>query len=101
VRRVYLGVTGQSAPVPRGRALALRLDITGGVYVREVLPGSPAAAAGILPGDLVIALNDGLVRNIDDVHRGLTPVSPGETLTLRVVRGSDVLDLRAAAEEAP
>jgi S1-C subfamily serine protease len=35
VRRVYLGVTGQTVPVPRGRAMALKLDLTGGVFVRE------------------------------------------------------------------
>lgn len=44
-------------PVPGQGATGITLDIAGEILVREVAPGSPAALAGIIPGDIILAVN--------------------------------------------
>ena len=43
--------------------------IVGQVLVKEVAPNSPAAMAGIEPGDMLVSLNEKPVQNISDLHR--------------------------------
>jgi S1-C subfamily serine protease len=100
VRRVYLGIVGQPQPLPRARARALRLVEESAVRVREVAPDSPAAAAGVLPGDLLLAVNDGPTPTIDDVYRRLAGVVVGQAVPLRVLRGGETREFTAIAEEA-
>ena len=100
VRRVYLGIAGQTIPIPRARALALRLTGETGVNVREVAADSPAGRAGMRSGDLLVAVNGAPVGNVDDVHRRLAAVAVGEEVRITVMRGGQLLDLTAMAEEA-
>jgi S1-C subfamily serine protease len=100
VRRVYLGMTGQTVPLPRAQVLSLRLPNRSAVYAREVAAGSPAAAAGISAGDLLISVNGQAVENVDEVHRRLAPVTVGERFKVSVLRGMQVVELEAIAEEA-
>lgn len=100
VRRVYLGLTGENVPIPRAHALANRLESGTAVYVREVLPGSPAERGGLGKGDLLLSINGEPTRNLDEVHRRLTTMAAGQEVTLRVLRGTQVVELRMVAEEA-
>lgn len=100
VRRVYLGLTGQMVPLPRAQVLALKLQGSTAVLVREVVAGSPAACAGIRPHDLVLTLDGHRIGTLDDVHRRLTGLSAGQKITVQVLRGTQVVDLEAVAEEA-
>src|SRR5437899_3157013 len=54
VRRGYLGIAGGSQPLPV--AAAERLGRKGGIGVMEIVEGSPAARAGLTPGDLIVAV---------------------------------------------
>jgi regulator of sigma E protease len=65
---------------------------TGDVLVEEIAPNSPAEAAGIEAGDIILSLNDEPVHNISDLHR-YTSLNLGKEVNL-VVRHSD-----AAVEE--
>jgi S1-C subfamily serine protease len=78
-------------------AIASQLGLRG-VLVREVLDGSPAAAAGILPtredqkgraipGDLIVAVNDQPVRSTVDLFRALDQFPAGASVTVTVRRG--------------
>jgi serine protease Do len=58
-------------------------DVKGGAVVRNVAPGSPAAAAGLRPGDVVIEADRKPVSGPDDVRRAL---AGGKTVLLVVVR---------------
>ncbi len=55
------------------------------VMVKEVAPGSPAAMAGIEPGDKIISLNEKPLRNINDLHRYLS-LNLGEETSLTIQR---------------
>lgn len=91
VRRRQLGISGTVTPLPR--ALVRKLDIVGahGVEVIDVVPKSPAAAAGLEAGDLIVALADRVVETIDDIHRLLTIASPDQDVPLTVIRDGELV----------
>jgi serine protease Do len=84
VRRAYLGLAGGSRPLPP--RLAATLGRRTAVEVVEVVEGSPAAAGGLRPEDLIVAIDGGEVRGVDDIQRLLTAERIGDTVTATVVR---------------
>ena len=65
-----------------------------GLLVRGVLDDSPAAAAGLARGDLLIAAGDTPLTSADDLFEALDAAT--DTLTLRVLRGTEERDVEAA-----
>src|SRR5213596_1595443 len=55
IRRSYIGVAGQTAPIPRAFARANQLAVSSGILVASVEAGSPAATAGVQDGDVILA----------------------------------------------
>jgi predicted metalloprotease with PDZ domain len=70
-------------------------DSSGAIVVRRVVPDSPAAAAGVKEGDVLLALGDVAVDNPDfgRAYRARFNRSEGDSLPIRVVRGTDTLTL--------
>ena len=85
VRRAWIGIAGGTRPLPPRVAAAVGRER--GVEVVEVSDGSPAAAAGLRPEDLVVAIDGVPVRGVDDMHRLLTGERIGRKAELAVVRG--------------
>jgi Do/DeqQ family serine protease len=83
--------------VKRGRLGISMEDVAGaaGARVAEVQPGSPAAQAGMKPGDVVTALNGRPVRGAAELRARLGVVPVGETVDLRVQRGNAQRTLKA------
>ena len=71
IRRGYVGVAGQNVPIPRGIARANQIAVSSGVFIVSVEEHSPAAAAGLRDGDVIIGCADEAVSGIDDLHRHL------------------------------
>jgi S1-C subfamily serine protease len=69
------------------------------VEVVEVVPGSPAARAGIRPEDLIVAVDGDAVRGVDDLQRLMTAERIGTPVSLAVVRGSAALELELVPRE--
>jgi len=99
VRRGYLGLAGQVRPLPKRLARRLQLAVDTGVQVMQVESGTPAARAGLLPGDVIVAIDGKPVRNVDEVHRLLDAGSIGRKLPVRAVRGNEVVDLEVTPAE--
>lgn len=84
VRRPFLGISATVIPIPRYLVRELDLLAAQAVQVMAVAPRAPAAAAGIVPGDLIVAINDRIITSVDDLHRVLSglPIDRRHTLTL-------------------
>ena len=96
-RRAYLGIAGGTRPLPP--RLARELGRRAGVEVVEVVPGSPAASAGLRAEDLIVAVDGELVEKVDDVQRLMVGDRIGETVALDVLREGRRIELRLVPVE--
>jgi serine protease Do len=85
--RRRLGVALAPGHVARRLRSAVGLEPRDGVLVREVLEGSPAASAGLRPGDLIVAAGGRPVESIDGLLAAVDSVDDTGTISLSVVRG--------------
>ncbi|OFW19658.1 MAG: serine protease [Acidobacteria bacterium RIFCSPLOWO2_02_FULL_65_29] len=88
VRRSYIGVTGQSVPLPRRLARVHQLAASSGVLAAAVEKGSPAEKAGLRAGDMILSLGDRRVGGVDDLLRILTADRIGSSMPMTVLRGT-------------
>jgi S1-C subfamily serine protease len=86
VRRAYIGVAGQTAPVSRRHAVTAGVDNKMGALMAQIEPDGPAARAGLLPGDVVIKLDGVGINGVDDLIRILDRDRIGRTLAMDVLR---------------
>lgn len=87
--RVRLGVALAPPHAARRLRAAVGLDERDGLLVRAVEEGSLASAAGIRPGDLLVAAAGAQVSRLDDLLAALDAVAAGGTLDVTVVRGTE------------
>jgi S1-C subfamily serine protease len=93
VRRAWLGVAG--LPVPLPPALAERLDQRRGLRLVEVVPGSPAAQAGLYLGDVMLTAGGKPVQGVQDVQRLMLGRAIGTRLQITVLRRNALVDVVA------
>lgn len=63
-----------------------------GIYVTEVIAGSNACKHGVLPGDILVAVEDTPVSDIATLQQLLSDCEPGDTITVTFVRrGQDIV----------
>src|SRR5712675_1377380 len=86
VRRAYIGVSGQTAPIPRRHAVVAGVENKMGALLAQIEPDGPAAQAGLLPGDVVIKLDGVEVNGVDDLTRALDRDRIDRTLEMDVLR---------------
>src|ERR1700758_5450137 len=86
VRRAYIGVAGQTAPIPRRHAVVAGVENKMGALLMQIEQGGPAAQAGLLPGDVVIRLDGTDINGVDDLIRVLDRDRIGKTLAMDVLR---------------
>jgi serine protease Do len=99
VRRAYLGVVGSPAPVPA--AVADRHGRRNGLRLVEVISGSPAAEAGLRPGDLVLDVGRHPVEDAQGIQRQLFGEAIGVPLPVTVLRNGAMVDVVAVPSELP
>src|SRR5262245_1509693 len=86
----------QAAPAAEAEAKdRLGVTVDPGVVVAEVLPGSPAAAAGLARGDVISAVNGLVVLSGAELRDRLQLAADGEEVTLRVTRAAVPADFKA------
>lgn len=93
IERVTLGVALAAPHVAARLRKAVGLPERDGLLVRGVVDGSPAAAAGIQEGDLLVKAGPADMgadlTTPDDLFAALAAVEPGGTLTIGIIRGAD------------
>jgi S1-C subfamily serine protease len=93
VRRSYIGVGGQNVPLQRRVVRFHKLEAETAVMATHVDPNSPAASAGVQPGDYVVEFDGQAISAIDDLHRLLTEDRVGTPAAMTVLRGVEKLSL--------
>ena len=95
----YLGV--QTVEITRENFAKFGLREVRGVVVEKVIDGSPAAAAGIQPGDVIVAFNGEPVTSSRKLTRLLSEVSPDHTAKIVVVRGGSEREVPVTVAKRP
>jgi S1-C subfamily serine protease len=89
VRRAHIGIAAETVPLPRRIGLA-----TGAgrrtIRISEVMSGGPAAAAGLLAGDLLLSLDGMAIEGADDLIRLLGAERIGRDTVVAILRGGAV-----------
>jgi S1-C subfamily serine protease len=86
VRRAVLGVSAQTASIPRRLVHDHALPYAEGVLISEIHAKSSADAAGLQRGDILIDFGGTPIRSIDVLHRELTGDRIGQPIPIRVLR---------------
>jgi S1-C subfamily serine protease len=86
VRRAYIGVAGQTAPIPRRHAVVAGVENKMGALLAQIEADGPAAKAGLLPGDVVIKLDGVDINGVDDLIRALDRDRIERTVEMDVLR---------------
>ena len=97
VRRAYLGVVGGTRPLPP--SVAHDLGRGKALEVVQLLDGTPAAKAGVRPGDLIVAVDGRPIESVADLQRVLVGELVGRGVSLWIARGDRLLDLPLTATE--
>jgi S1-C subfamily serine protease len=93
VRRGYLGIGAQTAPIATRLARNHGLTQPTGAFVTLVESDGPAAAAGLRDGDIIVELGGRSIGGVDDLHRVLTEEADGRAVEAKVLRGVSLLRL--------
>jgi S1-C subfamily serine protease len=101
VRRAWLGITAQAAPLGRPTVVRHRLAADRAVRVVEVAPGSPAERAGLRSGDVIVALDGAPIDSADDLQRALGAGRIGIPVPIEALRDGERLRLLVTPAETP
>jgi S1-C subfamily serine protease len=97
VRRAYLGVVG--GPRPLSKPLARDLGRAKGLQVVQLLDRSPAATAGVRPGDVIVELDGQAVEGVADLQRLLVGELVGRRVGMRILRDDRLVELALVPSE--
>jgi serine protease Do len=111
VTRGYLGVEAQPVSANMSQALHLPNGSTAngstpngsmqGALVASVQPDSPAAKAGLQPGDVIVQVDGKAVNNPRDLALDIAAVRPGEPVPLNIVRNGEAQTVTATVTTMP
>jgi serine protease Do len=101
LHRARIGLVTQTVTPLLATGLGLPPDAS--LVAEDVLPGSPAALAGLQPGDVIVAINGQPVQRVTvaRLYLSLYTLRGGQELGLSVLRGSEVVKVTVTAVETP
>jgi serine protease DegQ len=101
IARGYLGVGVQPVALPESARQAIGTEAAHGLLVITVEPTSAAENAGIVLGDIIIAIEGTPVRNVRSLHHALDPENVGKALTIELLRAGKLHKLSVTVGERP
>jgi len=101
IPRAYLGVGTQPVVLPDHLRERLSLAQRTAVIVVNVTPDSPAAAAGLVIGDVIVTIAGHAIAEPGDLLTVLQPDRVGKTVTTSILRGGEPRELQVTVGERP
>jgi S1-C subfamily serine protease len=99
VEHAFLGV--RPAPLTPQIAERFGIDTDEGVLVISVVPGSGAAGAGVEAGDVLLAVDDEPMRQVEDLLSLLREHAPGDRVELTILRDGDERTIPVTLTDRP
>lgn len=97
IKRAYLGISmadvNSSAYYFRKYGINLNDNITAGVVVMELLKDGPGEKYGLQKGDVIVSIGEKKVNNVAELRYYLYKHSPNENVKLKVIRGSNEIEI--------
>ncbi|HEX6041367.1 S1C family serine protease [Longimicrobium sp.] len=97
VTRAFIGISYLDVTAELAREFGL--PVQGGIILRAVGQGTPAAQAGLRPGDIVTRMDDTPITSGGDLRRAIRERDPGETVTITGVRPDGPFTVRLRLAE--
>src|SRR6201982_1768306 len=97
VHHHQIGVSARN--ITPALATGLGLDLEEGVLIEDVIPNGPAARAGLMPGDIVLSVNEKPVQNIRQFALSLYSFAVGEKARLQIQRGKQTISYQVPVSE--
>ena len=97
VHHHQIGVSARN--ITPALASGLGLEREDGIVVEDVIPDGPAASAGLMPGDIVLSVNEKPVQNIRQFALSLYPFAVGENVSLQIQRGKQTISYQVPVSE--
>jgi S1-C subfamily serine protease len=97
VRRAYLGIVGGTRRL--APPLAARLGRKAGLEVVQLLDGSPAAAAGVRAGDVIVSLDRRPIAGVGDLQRSLVGDLVGRSIEVTLERDGTLAEIALTPAE--
>jgi S1-C subfamily serine protease len=99
IRRSVVGVSGQTVPLLRKLVLHYRISTETGVLVAGIEPNSPAAAAKLEAGDIIVGLDSAPTPSVDALQALLTADRINTPLKLSLLRNFQQIELSITPSE--
>src|SRR5262245_1599894 len=101
VRRAWLGVGAEEVLVPAPARRAVGLSSSKGILVRSVGAKTPAEAAGLRVGDVLVRIDGHEIAGVSDLQRRLDASAIGREIDVDVLRNAEMQRLRVKPVELP
>ena len=101
VQRGFLGLAVQPVQLPDQLAEQLELTGRGGLVVVNLESGGPADRAGLLLGDIIIALESEPISDPTDLLAALGHERVGKPVSIRIIRGGALVTVPVTVGERP
>jgi S1-C subfamily serine protease len=101
IPRAYLGVATQPVVLPDSLRERLSLAQRTAVIAVNVRSDGPAAAAGLILGDVIVSIAGHAIAEPEDLVAVLEPDRVGTTVTLSILRGGEPRDVQVTVGERP
>jgi len=99
IGRGYLGLGMQAVSLPEELKNTLNLPADSGLIVISVDPEGPGSKAGVLFGDVIVALEATAVTGVRDLQAFLGPESVGKTIAVSIIRGGKPVEASVTIAE--
>jgi membrane-associated protease RseP (regulator of RpoE activity) len=95
----FLGI--QAEPLTPDAKNRLHITSDQGVVVRQVVSGTPAATAGLQPGDVITRVDNQPITGLDQLRDAVQRAGAGKEVDLKIERGQQAMDLKARLQGPP